>query len=363
MNIDILVTQFEPGGAQKASIALSNGLAEKGYKVQLIFFYKKSHFDIHISNKVKVIFLQNDATYFKRFLYTPFFLLKFWFYKKPNCAISFTHYANIYSSIIAKIYSIPILISHRNPLHSHPVLAKFGIFLITFLNLIDGIIYVSKSTKDTFYKYNRYVKCPEFIIYNCVKHKKLYENKSLSSGFKIDANNPENFILSVGRMTPQKNHKILIHALSKSSFTGKLLLVGQGPLRDDLNILADSLSISDRVIFKDTISNDEVLTLLSSCLALAMPSKYEGMSNVLLEAIVHGVHTIVSNIPSLVESVSVYNNHYGDIINNRDGWVNSFNNLNNRIVVNHKLHTKLKERYEEKKFIRAFERSIIAVTS
>lgn len=363
MNIDIIVTQFEPGGAQKASIALANGLAKNNYKVRLIFFYNKSHFNIYISNKVKVIFLQNEATFIKRFLYTPYLLIKLWFYKKPDCVISFTHYANIYSSIIAKIYSIPILISHRNPLHSHPVLAKFGIFLITFFNLIDGIIYVSKSTRDTFYKFNQYVKCKEFIIYNCVKYNSLYENKNLMMEFKNNFNTPDNFILNVGRMTPQKNQQILIYALSKSSFTGKLLLVGQGPLRNDLKILADSLSISDKVIFKDTISNDEVLKLLSSCLALAMPSKYEGMSNVLLEAIVHGTHTIISNVPSLIESVSLNDDYYGDIVNDIDGWVSSFNKLNNRITINHKLHNDLRKRYQEKKFIRAFEKSILSVTS
>ena len=163
-------------------------------------------------------------------------------------------------------------------------------------------------------------------------------------------------------MTAQKNHKILIHALSKSTFNGRLILVGQGPLRNELEILAKSLNISDRVIFKDTISNDHVLKLLSSCLALAMPSKYEGMSNVLLEAIVHSAHTIVSDAPSLIESVSINNDYYGEIINNKDGWVNSFNNLNNGINVNQKLHNDLQERYKETRFIREFQRAIIAVT-
>ena len=41
-------------------------------------------------------------------------------------------------------------------------------------------------------------------------------------------------------MTAQKNHKILIHALSKSTFNGRLILVGQGPLRNELEILAKS---------------------------------------------------------------------------------------------------------------------------
>jgi len=103
-----------------------------------------------------------------------------------------------------------------------------------------------------------------------------------------------------GRLSEQKNLCFLIEQLSilkneiNNPFT--INIVGDGPLKNKLEKFADSLGISEKIIWHGWLSKKEVLKLLQNSDCLINPSFCEGMPNAVLEAQACGLPVIASNV-------------------------------------------------------------------
>ena len=118
---------------------------------------------------------------------------------------------------------------------------------------------------------------------------------------------PQKEILSVARLVPQKGLDLLIRAfaaLPQQRRTGwRLTLVGDGPERDALVGLAHRKGISDAVVFEGFRADP--LTFMARAAIFALPSRFEGMPNALLEAMAMGLPSVVSDAsPGPLEMVS-----------------------------------------------------------
>ena len=106
-------------------------------------------------------------------------------------------------------------------------------------------------------------------------------------------------VLYVGRLHPQKGLDTLLHAFAalRRDLDRPVVLriVGDGPLRDDLVGLAERLGIAAAVDFVG--QRDDVRSYLDGADAFVLPSRAEGLSNALLEAMAAGVPPVVSDIP------------------------------------------------------------------
>ena len=94
-------------------------------------------------------------------------------------------------------------------------------------------------------------------------------------------------ILSIGNLIPIKGHETLLRAFAgvASQFPDLHLdIVGDGPERPRLTSLARELNVGDRVHFLGRQSRKDVARLLRHCTLFALPSKYEGLGCVYLEA-------------------------------------------------------------------------------
>jgi glycosyltransferase involved in cell wall biosynthesis len=105
-------------------------------------------------------------------------------------------------------------------------------------------------------------------------------------------------ILFAGRLTAQKNWRCLLHALplidAKHSY--RLTVCGDGEDAKELHDLADELKLQDRVTLLGY--RKDVYAIMQCADLLVLPSWYEGMPNVLLEALAIGLPSIASDIPS-----------------------------------------------------------------
>jgi glycosyltransferase involved in cell wall biosynthesis len=104
----------------------------------------------------------------------------------------------------------------------------------------------------------------------------------------------------VGRLHEQKGLDVLFQAFSRvlgkfPSLNIRLQLVGDGPLRKDLLSLAGQLNIGEQVDFMG--KRDDAYSFLKATDIFVLPSRAEGMSNALLEAMAFGLPAVVSNIP------------------------------------------------------------------
>lgn len=112
------------------------------------------------------------------------------------------------------------------------------------------------------------------------------------------------FALFVGRLVKEKNLACLMRALARLPADERpwVALAGNGPLRGDIDAMREAAGLDADVRFlgerKDTAA------LMQSADFLVLPSSYEGMSNVLMEAMAAGCPVIASDVggnPELVE--------------------------------------------------------------
>jgi len=92
-------------------------------------------------------------------------------------------------------------------------------------------------------------------------------------------------IVSVTRLTPQKNLESVIRALPGSGF-GLVLYYGGGELEEKLRSLAQEVGAD--VEFKGAVANEELPAILNQYQYFILPSLYEGMPKTLLEAMACG---------------------------------------------------------------------------
>jgi len=117
----------------------------------------------------------------------------------------------------------------------------------------------------------------------------------------------ERVVLAVARLVPQKGLDLLIVAfasLQERVRAGwRLVLVGDGPERSALVALARRHGISDQVVFAGFQA--EPLRYMQQASIFALPSRFEGMPNALLEAMASGLPSVVSDAsPGPLEMVS-----------------------------------------------------------
>lgn len=105
-----------------------------------------------------------------------------------------------------------------------------------------------------------------------------------------------NYLVCVAKFNSAKRHDILIQAYAKSGVTLPLVLVGQGPLKEQTMQLVDHLRLSDRVIFAGFHSNP--YPIIKNATGLIVSSDYEGLATVILEAIALGTPVISTDCPS-----------------------------------------------------------------
>jgi glycosyltransferase involved in cell wall biosynthesis len=104
-------------------------------------------------------------------------------------------------------------------------------------------------------------------------------------------------VLSVGRLTGQKNHELLLRAFQRSTFrrASVLTILGEGPEREALTRLAVDLGIADRVHLPGFVS--EPVRYFAEADLFVHSADFEGFGNVLVEALAAGVRVVSTDCP------------------------------------------------------------------
>jgi glycosyltransferase involved in cell wall biosynthesis len=107
------------------------------------------------------------------------------------------------------------------------------------------------------------------------------------------------FLLSIGRLVPYKGFDQLIAATSAIDKRFAVLVVGEGPMQDELQRQLLTLGLSDRVLLTGKVSRDVLDILLSRASLYVMSSNQrgEGFGVVQLEAMAHAVPIVATDVP------------------------------------------------------------------
>jgi len=121
--------------------------------------------------------------------------------------------------------------------------------------------------------------CRTSVVYNGVDPEFFSPRSEPCSGGPI--------VLCVGNLLPIKGHEVLVRAVASiaSEFPALTLeIIGHGPEHSRLQTLTQQLQIGERVRFLGRQSRQQVATAMRRCTVFALPSRYEGLGCVYLEA-------------------------------------------------------------------------------
>jgi rhamnosyl/mannosyltransferase len=104
------------------------------------------------------------------------------------------------------------------------------------------------------------------------------------------------FQIAVGRLVPYKGLEVLIRAMAEAP--GRLIIVGDGPMRASLTALCEAGGVADRVDFAGDVSHRRLKTLLHACRFVVLPSvaRSETFGIVQLEAMACGKAIVNTDI-------------------------------------------------------------------
>lgn len=131
------------------------------------------------------------------------------------------------------------------------------------------------------------------------------ERKVIRNDWKIREN--EILIGHIGVFNYQKNHVFLIDVFLeclKKNPNCKLLLVGEGPEKENIFRYVKKRGIEKKVIFKG--SSNQIPELLSAMDVFVFPSRFEGLGMVLIEAQAVGLPCVVSDVVPRVTQITKY---------------------------------------------------------
>ncbi|MHA1725185.1 MAG: glycosyltransferase family 4 protein [Promethearchaeota archaeon] len=116
-------------------------------------------------------------------------------------------------------------------------------------------------------------------------------------------------ILFIGRLSIEKGVNILIKASKYLSHQKKIVIIGEGPLRNYLEALAKK--IDNQIIFKGFIDHDLLPSYIRRAKLLVAPSLSECHAAVPLEAMACGVPVIASNVAGMTDTIQ----------HGKNGWI------------------------------------------
>jgi len=182
--------------------------------------------------------------------------------------------------------------------------ALFEPFLHQVLRRSSAIIATSPDYRNSSTVLARYLDRCHVIPYGIALNH--FEQCDASKVTQLRQQFGERIIISVGRLVYYKGFEYLIRAMTQVQ--GRLLIIGGGPLRGELNELARSLGVSEKVVFAGEIQNDKLLPYYHAAdvFALASVARSEAFGIVQIEAMASGLPVVNTALDSGVPFVSLH---------------------------------------------------------
>ena len=261
------------GGAERVISILANSFSLKGHEVSILMigqdagkpFYK-------LNQSIKIDHLSsNKMGFFKKAKRIKKNILD----SSPSVVISFLSYVCIYVWWALKHTKIPYIVSERNDPNNRSRLKQ--ILLNKSFKRASGCVF---QTKDALVWYKNIVKNKSIVIHNPV-------NLDYCPNSNVETKKQ---ILYVGRLNEQKNCSMLIDAFKmfEQNHPGYIFkMYGNGPLEAELKKQIANNDLEDNVFIVPSSKTWQKDEYNSSMFVLG--SKYEGMPNVLAEALCLGI--------------------------------------------------------------------------
>ncbi|MEO1373378.1 MAG: glycosyltransferase [Cyanobacteria bacterium J06635_10] len=300
-NIAFFLPNLYGGGAERAVINLLKGLREKDSSIPLDLVLGKLEgaYVNQIPKQVRVINFSKDRV-IKSIIPLNNYLQEV----KPQALVSQMSHANVIVTIakyLSQTETRLILVEQNNLSHNKSKLFR-GKFVPFFMKLVypyaDEIIGVSHDVSRDLENQLNLPKGRVKTIYNPIVDDDLIYQANLPITHSWFEAKDYPTILAVGRLTEQKDFATLIEgfAILRKKRMVRLIILGEGELREDLEKLVTELGISKDVIMPGFVDNP--YQYMKNADVFVLSSKWEGFGNVIVEAMACGCPVVSTNCPS-----------------------------------------------------------------
>jgi glycosyltransferase involved in cell wall biosynthesis len=214
---------------------------------------------------------------------------------KADVAICFLDQMSIWTVWATRGISIPVIVSERNNMEMHLLRQPLkGLKALSFRHADAVIVQTERILQMT----RGYVSTG-VVIPNPIPEPLLTMAPSPSIDALLQKDGLKKTVISMGRLTGQKHFDALLKAfaaVSESHKEWRLVILGEGPLENELKKLSTELGIACRVHFPGKIKDPE--QLLKNADLFVLSSFYEGFPNALAEAMAIGLPVISFDCPT-----------------------------------------------------------------
>lgn len=351
MKIMMVITGMQSGGAERVMATLCNELSVN-HNVRLVIM-KDNKSDYELSEKVEVVsgnILNKNLLKCIKFTSSQMDLFK------PDVVLAFMTKSNIIAlsaKMCAKVKAPVVIAERANPFYAQKVFKIIRKFLYP---KADGFVFQTKQAQEYY--------------------KEMLKNKSniilknpLNPDFKVEPYEGERKkkIVSVGRLSVEKNQRLLITAFSQiaEKYPDYIVeLYGEGPLRGELEEYISQLKMENRVFLMGRKDNIQKYTADAEIFVL--PSNSEGMPNALLEGMALGLACISTDCPIGGPAMIINNNENGILVpmNDADKMAEAIERLINDKELARSMGEKAKNivnEYDAKAVCRQWEEYLVSV--
>jgi len=200
---------------------------------------------------------------------------------------------------LARFLGLKVVMTNHGPDYERKKWGRLAKIVLSFgenlgTRYANGIICISKPIADSIRKkFNRDVT----VIPNGVIMPQISQNEDILRKYALEKGK---YILSVGRFVPEKGFGNLLDAFNGLRLDGwKLVIVGRADHEDRYSLdLKKKASKNGNIILTGFLTGEPLRELYSQAGLFVLPSYYEGLPIVLLEAMSYGLSCIASDIPA-----------------------------------------------------------------
>lgn len=286
-SIVIVTRNMLAGGAERVISQLANYFVENEIVCNIVTLDCKE-VQYEIDNRIKIIPIGKKSSnkgLDKFFRYSR--LRKILLEQKPDVVLAMPEEIGIYVLLAMLGTSIPVYVSERNNPWVMPDQKITRILRTLMYPFATRLIFQTEMAKSYF---SEKIQKKGIVLNNPVDASRIP---------KQYCGEREKVIVAAGRLAKQKNFELLIRSFSefhKEHSDYKMIIYGEGKMRSELENLIKELKLDSKITLPGIKTN--LLQLINSAAMFVLSSDYEGMPNVLLEAMCMGMPVISTDCPS-----------------------------------------------------------------
>jgi len=304
------------GGAENVMLILARGFQEEGYDVEIVLGKAEGPYLVKVPKECKLVDLRSShvSLAFPK-------LVSYLRRAKPVALFSTMSHANVIAILARKFAMVPskVIVREANTVSKSLIndrkwRSRILPFLMRFLYpSADKIIAPSIGVLQDLVKTLQLSEKRVHLIHNPTVTPELFVQKEIPLVHPWFQPEEPAVVLGAGRLSPQKDFRILIRAFAKAVLHKNLRLVilGEGPERDKLETIIQESCLADKISLPGFVTNP--YNYMKNSALFVLSSKWEGLPNVLIEAMACGLPVVSTNCPSGPAEI-LENGKYGELV-------------------------------------------------